>query len=95
MIPLQVAALKQFLVNNHFVYTEYNEDAGVVVYSFSISDWTMEVAYGDDCYYCLYNDSTEESFSEEFATVNTVMRAYDMLNFLREDFRLSAVIDNK
>ena len=88
MNPLQVAALKQFLVNNHFVYSEYNEDAGAVVYTFTIDVWTMTVAYGDECYYCLYNNFTEESFCEDFDNVSLVMRVYDMLSFLKENFRL-------
>jgi hypothetical protein len=83
MTPLQVAALEQFLVNNHFVYSEYNEDLGVVIYSFSIDDWTMTVAYGDECYYCLYNDSTEESFCEEFNTIFIVMSVYNKLKAKR------------
>lgn len=88
MSPLQVAALQQFLANNNFVYSEYNEDAGAVVFRFDIDVWIMTVAYGDECYYCLYNDSTEESFCEEFDTVSIVMSVYDMLSFLKENFRL-------
>ncbi len=77
MTPLQIAALEQFLANTHFEYDGYNEEVGAVIYSFNVSDWTMEVAYGDECYYCLYNDVTEESICEEFATVSAVMNMYD------------------
>lgn len=90
MSPLQVAALKQFLVHNHFVYKDYNEEAGAVIYSFSVSDWTMEVAYGDECYYCLYNDVTEESFCEEFVNVSTIISVYNNLSWMQENFRFSA-----
>lgn len=79
MTPTQVAALEQFLINNDFNYYDYNEEAGVVVYSSSMGDWTMEVAYGDECYYCLYNEVTEMSNCNEFTKVSELMTQYDKL----------------
>jgi hypothetical protein len=79
MTPLQLAALEKFLTNNDFAYDDYDEESGVVVYSLSRGDWKMEVAYGDECYYCLYNDLTEEAISMEFTNLAELMVAYDRL----------------
>jgi hypothetical protein len=76
MTPAQVDALEKFLANNGFEYYDYDEEVGVVIYRFSVGDWTMEVAYGDECYYCLYNDVTEESNCEEFTKMSEVMTEY-------------------
>lgn len=82
MTPAQVAALEQFLANNEFDYYDYDEEFGVVVYSFSIGDWTMEVAYGDECYYRLYNEITEVSNCNEFINISEVMTEYNKLYWL-------------
>ena len=78
----QVAALEQFLANNNFNYYDYDEEVGVVVYSFSVGDWKMEVAYGDECYYHLYNEVTEVSKCNEFTKLSEVMTEYDKLYWL-------------
>ena len=79
MTPLQLAALEQFLANNGFTYDDYDEEAGAVVYSVSRDDWTMEVAYGDECYYCVYNDVTEEAECAEITSLSELMVQYDRL----------------
>jgi hypothetical protein len=79
MTPLQLAALEQFLANNGFVYDDYDEEAGVVIYSVSRGDWRMEVAYGDECYYCVYNDVTEEAGCAEITNLSELMLHYDRL----------------
>jgi len=84
MTPIQVAALEKFLANNDFEYCDYNEEFGIVAYSLSIGDWTMEVAYGDECYYRLFNDVTEESNCEEFTQISEVMTEYDRLYQLKQ-----------
>jgi hypothetical protein len=81
MTPTQVTALKKFLTNNSFEYYDYDAELGVVVYRFIVGDWTMEVAYGDECYYRLYNDVTEEANCEEFTNVSEVMTEYDKFVF--------------
>lgn len=82
MTPTQVAALEQFLANNEFDYHDYDEEVGVVVYRFNVGEWTMEVAYGDECYYRLYNEVTEVSNCNEFISVSEVMTEYNKLYWL-------------
>lgn len=79
MTPTQVSALEKFLANNNFNYYDYNEEVGAVVYGFVAGDWIMEVAYGDDCYYRLYNDITEECNCDGFTDVSEVMIEYHKL----------------
>jgi hypothetical protein len=77
MTPIQLAALEKFLTHNDFKYQDYDEEFGIVVYIFSMGDWTIKVAYGDECYYCVYNDVTEEAYCEELTQVSEVMIEYD------------------
>lgn len=84
MTPFQVAALEKFLAHNNFEYCDYDEEAGVLIYSLSTGNWTMEVAYGDECYYRLYNDLTEEAICEEFTNVSEVMTKYKRLYRLKQ-----------
>ena len=79
MTPIQIAALEQFLANNGFLYNDYDEETGAVIYSVSRGDWTMDVAYGDECYYCLYNDVTEEAVCAEITHLSELMVKYDRL----------------
>lgn len=79
MTPIQIAALEQFLTNNGFVYDDYDEETGAVVYSVSRGEWTMEIAYGDECYYCFYNDMTEEASCAEITSLAELMLKYDRL----------------
>lgn len=79
MTPIQIAALEKFLAHNDFEYQDYNEEFGAVVYNFSVGDWALEVAYGDECYYRLYNDVTEEAYCKEFTQVSELMIEYDRL----------------
>lgn len=79
MTPAQVAALENFLANNDFAYYDYDAELGVILYSSTVGDWTMEVAYGDECYYRLYNDVTEEANCEELTNVSEVMIEYNKL----------------
>ena len=67
------------MANNGFTYDDYDEEAGAVVYSVSRDDWTMEVAYGDECYYCVYNDVTEEAECAEITSLSELMVQYDRL----------------
>ncbi len=46
MTPIQVAALERFLTNSNFKYDDYDQELGVVLYIFTVGDWTIEVAYG-------------------------------------------------
>jgi hypothetical protein len=83
MTPAQVAALEKFLVHNDFEYYGYDEELGVVLYSNTLGDWTMEIAYGDECFYCLYNNVTEESNCEELTKVSQIMTEYKHLYFTK------------
>jgi len=82
MTPTQVAALERFLTNNDFKYDDHDEELGAVLYSFTMDDWIMEVAYGDECYYRLYNDVTEEAYCEELTSVSEVMIEHKKLYLL-------------
>jgi len=67
MIPAQVAALESFLPTTP-LSTTTTMRIGVVIYRFSVGDWTMEVAYGDGAT-TAYNDVTEDC--EEFTKVSS------------------------
>lgn len=84
MTPTQVAALENFLANNDFEYYDYDEELGVILYTSTIGNWTLEVAYGDECYYRLYNDTTEEANCEELTSVSEVMTEYNKLYLLEK-----------
>ncbi len=83
MTPAQVAALEKFLVHNNFEYYDDNEELGVVLYSSTLGDWRMEIAYGDECFYCLYNNVTEESNCQELTKVSQIMAEYKHLYLTR------------
>jgi len=83
MTPIQVAALERFLTNSNFKYDDYDQELGVVLYDFTVGDWTIEVAYGDECYYRLYNDVTEEAYCEELTDLSEVMVEYKKLCLLK------------
>jgi hypothetical protein len=71
------------LAHAHFEYDYYNEEAGAVVYNLRNGNWTLAVAYGDECYYYLYNGVTQESVTAEFTSVSEVMMAYEKLYHLQ------------
>jgi len=83
MTPIQVADLERFLTNSNFKYDDYDQELGVVLYDFTVGDWTIEVAYGNECYYRLYNDVTEEACCEELTDVSEVMVEYKKLCLLK------------
>ena len=82
MTPVQVAALEKFLAHQGFVYYDYDKISGLVIYSFTMGDWTLRVAFGDECYYCIDNEVTKESNCKEFTKVGEVMVEYDKLCYL-------------
>lgn len=84
MTPTQVAALENFLANNDFKYYDYDEELGVILYTSTIGDWTIEVAYGDECYYRSYNDTTEEANCEELTNVSEIMTEYNKLYLIEK-----------
>ena len=84
MTPTQVAALENFLDKNNFQYYDYDDEIGVVLYNLTVGEWTIEVAYGDECYYRLYNDITEEANCEELTSVSEIMTEYNKLYLLNK-----------
>ncbi len=84
MIPIQVAALKAFLDYHYFEYTGYNKEAGAVIYSSTISDWRIQIVFGDKCYYSLENQVTGASVRKKFTKVRTVILAYEHVSDVAE-----------
>lgn len=81
----QVAALKDFLTYHCFEYVGYDNQAGTVIYKFTLNDWEIQINLGDQCFYYLNNKAIGSSVRQEFNKVSEVIWIYEQVWQVAED----------